>query len=168
MCVYILKYTKNLPFVTFSTFTMSYNRHRCLVPEHFHHPRGNPVPSKQCEQAFWSVCPQVFSQSCCLAVRLVPMLSRYSDVVLFFLTMSLATHRSTAKLLSVLAQVFTELAQKVRIVHVVHCGAAVSNTLYPLVFDGLLFWTFTSSRRGFALPVYFLGLYLTISVTLLH
>nr|XP_036870003.1 midasin [Manis javanica] len=54
----------------------------------------------------------VFSQSCCLAVRLVPMLSRYSDVVLFFLTMSLATHRSTAKLLSVLAQVFTELAQK--------------------------------------------------------
>ncbi|KAK2507590.1 hypothetical protein MC885_004960, partial [Smutsia gigantea] len=36
----------------------------------------------------------------------------YSDLVLFFLTMSLATHRSTAKLLSVLAQVFTELAQK--------------------------------------------------------
>ncbi|KAI5256381.1 Midasin [Manis pentadactyla] len=54
----------------------------------------------------------VFSQSCCLAVRLVPMLSRYSDVVLFFLTMSLATHHCTAKLLSVLAQVFTELAQK--------------------------------------------------------
>ncbi|XP_058163130.1 midasin isoform X2 [Dasypus novemcinctus] len=54
----------------------------------------------------------VFSQSCCLLVRLVPMLSRYSDLVLFFLTMSLATHRSTAKLLSVLAQVFTELAQK--------------------------------------------------------
>ncbi|XP_075410883.1 midasin isoform X2 [Tenrec ecaudatus] len=54
----------------------------------------------------------VFSQSCCLLVRLVPMLSRYSDLVLFFLTMSLATHRSTAKLLSVLAQIFTELAQK--------------------------------------------------------
>ncbi|XP_035880357.1 midasin isoform X5 [Phyllostomus discolor] len=53
-----------------------------------------------------------FSQSCCLLVRLVPMLSRYSDLVLFFLTVSLATHRSTAKLLSVLAQVFTELAQK--------------------------------------------------------
>ncbi|XP_042842742.1 midasin [Panthera tigris] len=53
-----------------------------------------------------------FSQSCCLLVRLVPMLSRYSDLVLFFLTMSLATHRSTAKLLSVLAQVFTELAQE--------------------------------------------------------
>ncbi|XP_066110370.1 midasin isoform X3 [Saccopteryx bilineata] len=53
-----------------------------------------------------------FSQSCCLLVRLVPMLSRYSDLVLFFLTMSLATHRGTAKLLSVLTQVFTELAQK--------------------------------------------------------
>ncbi|KAI4567363.1 hypothetical protein MJG53_008943 [Ovis ammon polii x Ovis aries] len=38
--------------------------------------------------------------------------SWYSDLVLFFLTMSLATHRSTAKLLSVLAQIFTELAQK--------------------------------------------------------
>ncbi|KAM6185923.1 midasin [Rhynchocyon petersi] len=54
----------------------------------------------------------VFSQSCCLLVRLVPMLSRYSDLILFFLAVSLATHRSTAKLLSVLAQVFTELAQK--------------------------------------------------------
>ncbi|XP_006870675.1 PREDICTED: midasin [Chrysochloris asiatica] len=54
----------------------------------------------------------VFSQACCLLVRLVPMLSRYSDLILFFLTMSLATHRSTAKLLSVLTQVFTELAQK--------------------------------------------------------
>ncbi|KAK2114045.1 AAA ATPase midasin [Saguinus oedipus] len=42
----------------------------------------------------------------------MPVLSSYSDLVLFFLTMSLATHRSTAKLLSVLAQVFTELAQK--------------------------------------------------------
>ncbi|XP_008565442.1 PREDICTED: midasin [Galeopterus variegatus] len=54
----------------------------------------------------------LFSQSCCLLVRLVPMLSSYSDLVLFFLTMSLVTHRSTAKLLSTLAQVFTELAQK--------------------------------------------------------
>ncbi|XP_059970578.1 midasin isoform X2 [Mesoplodon densirostris] len=53
-----------------------------------------------------------FTQSCRLLVRLVPMLSRYSDLILFFLTMSLATHRSTAKLLSVLAQIFTELAQK--------------------------------------------------------
>ncbi|XP_019064368.1 midasin isoform X2 [Fukomys damarensis] len=55
---------------------------------------------------------QLFSQSCCLLVRLVPMLCSFSDLTLFFLTMSLATHRSTAKLLSVLAQIFTELAQK--------------------------------------------------------
>nr|XP_048276589.1 midasin isoform X1 [Myodes glareolus] len=55
---------------------------------------------------------KVFSQSCCLLVRLVPMLCSFSDLILFFLTLSLATHRSTAKLLSVLAQVFTELAQK--------------------------------------------------------
>ncbi|XP_066867568.1 midasin isoform X2 [Kogia breviceps] len=54
----------------------------------------------------------LFARSCRSLVRLVPMLSRYSDLVLFFLTVSLATHRSTAKLLSVLAQIFTELAQK--------------------------------------------------------
>ncbi|XP_013366228.1 PREDICTED: midasin isoform X5 [Chinchilla lanigera] len=54
----------------------------------------------------------LFSQFCCLLVRLMPMLCSFSDLVLFFLTISLATHRSTAKLLSVLAQVFTELAQK--------------------------------------------------------
>ncbi|XP_040839706.1 midasin isoform X2 [Ochotona curzoniae] len=53
-----------------------------------------------------------FRQCCCLLVRLVPMLCSFSDLVLFFLTVSLATHRSTAKLLSVLARVFTELAQK--------------------------------------------------------
>ncbi|XP_048209797.1 midasin isoform X2 [Perognathus longimembris pacificus] len=53
-----------------------------------------------------------FSQSCHLLVRLVPMLCSFSNLVLFFLTISLATHRSTAKLLSVLAQVFTALAQK--------------------------------------------------------
>ncbi|XP_012665398.1 midasin [Otolemur garnettii] len=53
-----------------------------------------------------------FGQACCLLVRLAPMLSSYSDLLLFFLTVSLATHRSTAKLLSVLAHIFTELAQK--------------------------------------------------------
>ncbi|XP_031820381.1 midasin [Sarcophilus harrisii] len=53
-----------------------------------------------------------FNQACSLLVRLMPMLSRYSDLVLFHLTVSLATHRSTGKLLSVLAHVFSELAQK--------------------------------------------------------
>ncbi|MEE6475824.1 hypothetical protein FKM82_010868 [Ascaphus truei] len=53
-----------------------------------------------------------FNQSCGALVRLLPMLSSYSDLLLFYLTVSLATHRSTGKLLSVLARLFTELAQK--------------------------------------------------------
>ena len=91
-------------------------------------------------------CPQFFTQSCRLLVRLVPMLSRYSDLVLFFLTMSLATHRSTAKLLSVLAQIFTELAQKVRTVYIEQQVPKYSIPI-SVWFDGLLFWTFTNSRR---------------------
>ena len=110
-----------------------------------------------CEQAFRSVLPQFFTQSCRLLVRLVPMLSRYSDLVLFFLTMSLATHRSTAKLLSVLAQIFTELAQKVRTVYMEQQVPKYSTPI-SVWFDGLLFWTFTNSRRWFALPVNFLWL----------
>lgn len=62
------------------------------------------------------LCPQFFSQSCGLLVRLLPVLASYADLVLFFLTVSLAAHRSSAKLLAVLAQIFTELAQKVRAV----------------------------------------------------
>ncbi|XP_068087248.1 midasin [Hyperolius riggenbachi] len=53
-----------------------------------------------------------FNQSCGLFVRLLPMLRTYSDLLLFYLTVSLATHRATGKLLSVLTHVFTELAQK--------------------------------------------------------
>ncbi|XP_010137971.1 PREDICTED: midasin-like, partial [Buceros rhinoceros silvestris] len=53
-----------------------------------------------------------FDQSCYLLVRLKPMLCKYSDLVLFYLTVSLASHRSTGKLLSVLTSVFTELAQR--------------------------------------------------------
>ncbi|XP_070274183.1 LOW QUALITY PROTEIN: midasin [Myotis yumanensis] len=67
---------------------------------------------KSCGEDGTAAKHMFFSQSCCWLVRLLPMLSRYSDLVLFFLTLSLATHRSTAKLLSVLTQVFTELAQK--------------------------------------------------------
>ena len=76
----------------------------------------------------------------------MPMLSRYSDLVLFFLTMSLATHRSTAKLLSVLAQIFTEPAQKVRTVYIEQQVPKYSIPI-SVWFDGLLFWTFTNSRR---------------------
>uniref|UniRef100_A0A663LN04 Midasin n=1 Tax=Athene cunicularia TaxID=194338 RepID=A0A663LN04_ATHCN len=53
-----------------------------------------------------------FKQSCYLLVRLKPMLCKYSDLILFYLTASLASHRSTGKLLSVLTSIFTELAQK--------------------------------------------------------
>uniref|UniRef100_A0A8B9J147 Midasin n=1 Tax=Amazona collaria TaxID=241587 RepID=A0A8B9J147_9PSIT len=53
-----------------------------------------------------------FNQSCYLMVRLKPMLCKYSDLILFYLTVSLASHRSTGKLLSVLTSIFTELAQK--------------------------------------------------------
>ncbi|NXI53175.1 MDN1 protein, partial [Chloroceryle aenea] len=55
---------------------------------------------------------KIFNQSCYLLVRLKPMLCRYSDLILFYLTVSLASHRSTGKLLSVLTSIFTELAQK--------------------------------------------------------
>ncbi|KAM4043140.1 midasin isoform 2-T2 [Anomaloglossus baeobatrachus] len=53
-----------------------------------------------------------FNQCCGLLVRLLPMLSSYSDLLLFYLTVSLTTHRATGKLLSILTYMFTELAQK--------------------------------------------------------
>ncbi|XP_019393298.1 PREDICTED: midasin isoform X2 [Crocodylus porosus] len=53
-----------------------------------------------------------FNQSCYLLVRLLPMLCKYSDLILFYLMVSLTSHRSTGKLLSVLTSIFTELAQK--------------------------------------------------------
>uniref|UniRef100_A0A8C5T387 Midasin n=1 Tax=Malurus cyaneus samueli TaxID=2593467 RepID=A0A8C5T387_9PASS len=53
-----------------------------------------------------------FIQCCYLLARLKPMLCKYSDLILFYLTVSLASHRSTGKLLSVLTSIFTELALK--------------------------------------------------------
>lgn len=67
---------------------------------------------KSCSEDGNTTKHKVFSQSCCMLVRLLPMLCGFSDLILFFLTISLATHRSTAKLLSVLAHTFTELACK--------------------------------------------------------
>ncbi|XP_030054953.1 midasin [Microcaecilia unicolor] len=55
---------------------------------------------------------KIFNQSCCFLIRLMPMLSTYLDLLLYYLTVSLAAHRSTGKLLSILAQIFTELALK--------------------------------------------------------
>ncbi|XP_055981327.1 midasin [Sorex fumeus] len=67
---------------------------------------------KSCGEDGTAAKQTFFSQSCGLLVCLLPMLARYSDLVLFFLTMSLASHRSSAKLLTVLTQIFAELAQK--------------------------------------------------------
>ncbi|XP_018599206.2 midasin isoform X2 [Scleropages formosus] len=52
------------------------------------------------------------SDACRLLVRLLPMMSVYSELVRHYLAISLGAHRSTGKLLSVLASIFTELAQK--------------------------------------------------------
>ncbi|KAM7394956.1 hypothetical protein PAMA_006612 [Pampus argenteus] len=52
------------------------------------------------------------NRACRMLVRLGPLLGIYSDVVRYYLAVSLGAHRSTGKLLSVLASIFTELAQK--------------------------------------------------------
>lgn len=49
-----------------------------------------------------------------MLVRLEPLLGIYSDLVRYYLAVSLGAHRSTGKLLCVLASIFTELAQKVQ------------------------------------------------------
>lgn len=50
---------------------------------------------------------------CRILVRLEPLLGIYCDMVCYYMAVSLGAHRSTGKLLSVLASIFTELAQKV-------------------------------------------------------
>eukprot|EP00062_Callorhinchus_milii_P017796 gi/632970574/ref/XP_007901724.1/ PREDICTED: midasin [Callorhinchus milii] len=55
---------------------------------------------------------QLFNQTCYCVVRLLPMLTTYSELVLYYLTVSMTTHRSSGKLMSILAHLFTELAMK--------------------------------------------------------
>ncbi|XP_049611993.1 midasin isoform X4 [Syngnathus scovelli] len=55
---------------------------------------------------------QEVNRACRMLVRVEPLLGIYSDLVRYFLSASVGVHRCTAKLLSVLANVFTELAQK--------------------------------------------------------
>nr|XP_046228345.1 midasin isoform X2 [Scatophagus argus] len=55
---------------------------------------------------------QEVSSACRMLVRLEPLLGIYSDLVRYYLAVSLGAHRTTGKLLSVLASIFTELAQK--------------------------------------------------------
>uniref|UniRef100_A0A3Q3NKD3 Midasin n=1 Tax=Labrus bergylta TaxID=56723 RepID=A0A3Q3NKD3_9LABR len=51
-------------------------------------------------------------RACRMLVRLQPLLGVYCDVVRFYVSVSVGAHRSTGKLLSVLASIFTQLAQK--------------------------------------------------------
>ncbi|KAJ8008932.1 hypothetical protein DPEC_G00083550 [Dallia pectoralis] len=55
---------------------------------------------------------QEIGEACRMLVRLEPMLVLYSELVRYYLVVSVGAHRSTGKLLSVLAGIFTELAQK--------------------------------------------------------
>ncbi|XP_071334594.1 midasin isoform X2 [Trachinotus anak] len=55
---------------------------------------------------------QEVDRACRMLVRLEPLLGIYSDLVRYYLAVSLGAHRSTGKLLSVLASIFTDLAQK--------------------------------------------------------
>ncbi|XP_043076462.1 midasin [Puntigrus tetrazona] len=55
---------------------------------------------------------QELKEACRGVVRLEPMLCLYSELVRYYLAVMMGAHRTTGKLLSVLANVFTELAQK--------------------------------------------------------
>nr|XP_020508278.1 midasin [Labrus bergylta] len=55
---------------------------------------------------------QEVDRACRMLVRLQPLLGVYCDVVRFYVSVSVGAHRSTGKLLSVLASIFTQLAQK--------------------------------------------------------
>lgn len=55
---------------------------------------------------------QEVNRMCRMLVRIEPLLGIYSDLVRYYLAVSLGAHRSTGKLLYVLASIFTELARK--------------------------------------------------------
>ncbi|XP_042633620.1 midasin-like isoform X2 [Cyprinus carpio] len=55
---------------------------------------------------------QELKEACRGVVRLEPMLCLYSELVRYYLAVLMGAHRTTGKLLSVLANIFTELAQK--------------------------------------------------------
>uniref|UniRef100_A0A3B3CZB6 Midasin n=1 Tax=Oryzias melastigma TaxID=30732 RepID=A0A3B3CZB6_ORYME len=55
---------------------------------------------------------QEVNDACMRLLRLHPLLEVYCDTLRYYLSVSLGVHRSTGKLLSVLASIFTELAQK--------------------------------------------------------
>ncbi|XP_016427493.1 midasin-like [Sinocyclocheilus rhinocerous] len=55
---------------------------------------------------------QELKEACRGVVRLEPLLCLYSELVRYYLAVMMGAHRTTGKLLSVLANIFTELAQK--------------------------------------------------------
>ncbi|XP_057208356.1 midasin isoform X2 [Triplophysa rosa] len=55
---------------------------------------------------------QELREACSALVRLEPMLCVYSELVRYYLAVVMGAHRATGKLVSVLANIFTELAQK--------------------------------------------------------
>ncbi|KAM9355690.1 midasin [Pholidichthys leucotaenia] len=55
---------------------------------------------------------QEVKRACRLLMRMEPLLAVYRDLVRYYVAVSVGAHRSTGKLLSVLAAIFTELAQK--------------------------------------------------------
>lgn len=65
--------------------------------------------------------------ACGMLVRLESLLGIYADLVRYYVAVSIGAHRSTGKLLSVLASVFTQLAQKVQVLcGVLLCAAGAS------------------------------------------
>lgn len=67
--------------------------------------------------------------ACRMLVHLEALLGIYSDLVRYYVAVSIGAHRSTGKLLSVLASVFTQLAQKVQRLRRVPLLAAGKNHL---------------------------------------
>lgn len=79
-----------------------------------------------------------------MLVRLEPLLGIYSDLVCYYLAVSLGAHRSTGKLLSVLASIFTELTQKVLTWSYLRNNNAIS-----VILTKQLMWC---PLQGFCLP----------------
>uniref|UniRef100_A0A3Q3JWH6 Midasin n=1 Tax=Monopterus albus TaxID=43700 RepID=A0A3Q3JWH6_MONAL len=63
-----------------------------------------------CRSGEWKLI--TVNRMCRMLVRIEPLLGIYSDLVRYYLAVSLGAHRSTGKLLYVLASIFTELARK--------------------------------------------------------
>ena len=79
---------------------------------------------------------QEIKEACRFLVRLEPMLCVYSELVRWYVAVCMGTHRSTGKLLSVLANLFTDLGQKVEsellFIATVKCKTALATSFFVL------------------------------------